>query len=161
MVKNLPLNYDCIFLFTTNIQGKINDDLDSFASVMYKMFPLYNPPVGAENLTEIPTPHKTLHQRFLTISESEPFGPADAADLFGLEPAQKTLNDLAEFKEDDGLNRALNEVVVGSEKEGDNTLFKFTKAKSGDVGFRYGASRRDKKRDRAVGFDSAGRMVYI
>lgn len=131
-----------------------------FADTMYKMFPLYEPPVEAENLTEIPTPHKTLHQRFLTIAESEPFGPVDAAGLFGLEPAQQTLEKLTDFKDDEEAHVKLNKVLVGTERENDRRVFKFTHAKSGSVGFRYGASRRDRKKDRAVGFDQAGRMVY-
>lgn len=130
---------------------------------MYKMFPLYNPPVGADNLTEIPTPSKTLHQRFLTISESEPFGPVDAAKIFQLEPASETLNNLTEVKDHHGHSGDVNlkKVVVGTQKEGDRSVFKFTKAKTGSVGFRYGASKRDRKKDRAVGFDRVGDMVYL
>lgn len=128
---------------------------------MGKMFPLFYPPKHRDNLTEIPTPAKTLHQRFVTISESEPFGPVDAASIFGLEPAQETLNSLSEFKDvSDSPKVKQSEVVVGVQKDGDDTQFRFTKATSGDVGFRYGASRRDKKRDRTVGFDKLGRMVY-
>lgn len=128
---------------------------------MHKMFPLFYPPKHKDNLTEIPTPAKTLHQRFVTISESEPFGPVDAAKIFGLEPAQETLSALSEFENvSDSPKVRHNEVVVGVQKDGDDTQFRFTKATSGNVGFRYGASRRDKKRDRAVGFDKLGRMVY-
>lgn len=128
---------------------------------MHKMFPLYQPPIEADNLTEIPEPSKTLHQRFLTISESEPFGPVDAAAIFDLEPAQQTLNKLSEFVQDsDKPQVRMNEVLVGVQKQGDKAQFRFTKATSGDVGYRYGASRRDQKRDRAIGFDKLGRMVY-
>lgn len=134
--------------------------MKKFASTMHKMFPLYKPPHGADNLTEIPTPHKTLHQRFLTISESEPFGPVDAAQLFDLEPAGTTLEKLSELKEDSEQKVHMNKVVVGKQKQGDDTQFRFTMATSGNVGFRYGASRRDRKKDRAVGFDKQGRMVY-
>lgn len=129
---------------------------------MYRMFPLYEPPLEAENLTEIPTPHRTLHQRFLTIAESEPFGPVKAAELFDLEPAQQTLNKLTEFSSiDEDAKVKLSKVVVGAEKEGDKNVFKFIQSKSGDVGFRYGASRRDRKKDRAVGFDGKGQMLYV
>lgn len=128
---------------------------------MYRMFPLYEPPIEAENLTEIPTPQRTLHQRFLTISESEPFGPVDAAKLFDLEPAQETLNKLTELQShDETSNVKLSKVVVGTEKEGDKNVFKFTQSKAGEVGFRYGASRRDRKKDRAIGFNREGQMVY-
>lgn len=129
---------------------------------MYRMFPLYEPPIESENLTEIPAPPKTLQQRFLTIAESEPFGPVDAAKIFEIEPAQQTLNNLTEFKsEEDSTSVRLNKVIIGAEKTGDKNLFKFTTAKSGEVGYRYGASRRDRKKDRAIGFDRVGRMVNL
>lgn len=126
---------------------------------MYKMFPLYSVQSSPENLTEIPTPHKTLHQRFLTISESEPFGPLDAAELYGLEPASQTLDNITQHIKGDDVKQ-VNTVVVGEEKAGDKAVFKFIQAKAGNVGFRYGASRRDRKKDRRVGFDKEGRMVY-
>lgn len=129
---------------------------------MYRMFPLYEPPVQAENLTEIPTPQRTLHQRFLTISESEPFGPVDAAKVFDLEPAQHTLNKLTEIKEDGSIsNLKPHKVSTANERENDRSLFKFTHSNVSDVGFRYGASRRDRKKDRRIGFDNAGKMVYM
>ena len=31
----------------------------------------------------------------------------------------------------------------------------------GNFGYRYGASRRDRKKDRAIGFDASGKMVYL
>lgn len=127
------------------------------------MFPLFQEKVTADNLTEIPTPHKTLHQRFLTIAESEPFGPVDAANLLKLPVAKDTLSKLSEIVEDSTSTSAVktNEVVVGKEKQGDRTVFKFTSATSGDVGFRYGASRRDTKKNRSIGFDAQGKLCYI
>ncbi|CAN3500929.1 small ribosomal subunit protein mS45 [Diutina catenulata] len=145
-------------------KGKISADMDKFDDVMYRMFPLYHPPTNADNLTEIPTPHKTLAQRFLTIAESEPFGPVDAAKLLDLPVAQDTLHKLTDLDpEEQAAARPHTEktVVVGKEKEGDRTQFKFTKGSIGNVGFRYGASRRDKKKDRAIGFDAEGKMVYL
>lgn len=126
---------------------------------MNRMFPL-KAAKDADNLTEIPTPHKTLHQRFLTIAESEPFGPVDAARLFDLEPAGTTLTKLSELSDDAEKKVHENTVVVGKQRKDDDTQFRFTMATSGNVGFRYGASRRDRKRDRAVGFDKLGRMIY-
>ncbi|ODV78069.1 uncharacterized protein CANTADRAFT_27017 [Suhomyces tanzawaensis NRRL Y-17324] len=142
-------------------ENKIFPDLENFASVMYKMFPLYQPPHGADNLTEIPTPHKTLQQRFLTIAESEPFGPVDAAKILDLPVARDTLEELSQVNTEDSSKEALNKVIVGAQRQGERTAFKFTSRTSGDVGFRYGASRRDKRKDRSVGFDAEGRMVYI
>lgn len=138
----------------------MSQNLEKFSGVMKKMFPLFNPSRTPENLTEIPTPSKTLHQRFLTISEAEPFGPVDASKIFDLEPAQKVLDNLTELKEVDEQKVAMNKVLVGKEKAGDKAQFRFTMATSGNVGYRYGASRRDRKKDRAVAFDKLGRMVF-
>ncbi|EGV64279.1 hypothetical protein PSN45_004044 [Yamadazyma tenuis] len=143
--------------------NKITTDLKQFSTTMYKMFPLFNPPLQAENLTEIPTPSRTLHQRFLTISESEPFGPVDAADIFGLEPASETLTKLTQIQDHSQQNNSvvLNKVLVGKQKEGDRTAFRFSHAQSGSVGYRYGASRRDRKKDKAIGFDRVGKLVNL
>lgn len=137
--------------------------MTKFADIMYKMFPLYQPPVDAENLTEIPMPVKTLHQRFLTISESEPFGPIDAAKVFGIEPAGITLKKLTQVddtKEEIDQSHT-QEVIVGIQKQGDRGLFKFVNAQAGEVGYRYGTSLRDTKRDRAIGYDRAGKAVNL
>lgn len=134
--------------------------MKKFANVMYKMFPLYSASKSPENLTEIPTPHKTLHQRFLTISESEPFGPVDAANIFGLEPASQTLENITQHTTSKETQKHVNNVIIGEQKQDDTAVFKFIQSKSGDVGFRYGASRRDRKKDRGVGYDKEGRLVY-
>lgn len=124
------------------------------------MFPVFNSAKDGDNLTEIPTPHKTLNQRFLTISESEPFGPVDAARVFDLEPALETLEKLTELTNEEIKETKKNKVIVGVQKQGDDSQFRFTLATSGQVGYRYGASRRDTKKNRAVGFDTAGKMIY-
>lgn len=126
---------------------------------MYQMFPLHNSGSG-DNLTEIPEPARTLHQRFMAISELEPFGPVDAAEILNLEPAQKTLDRLSTFSEAVEETVHTQEVVVGEQRAGDKAQFKFLKSKAGEVGFRYGALRRDRKKDRSVAFDKAGKMVY-
>lgn len=137
-----------------------DEELKIYSSVMKKMFPIFDTSKNADNLTEIPAPKKTAHQRFLTISESEPFGPIDAARVFDLEPASETLHNLTDIKEVETEEVKKQRVVIGFEKEGDDCQFRFTKATSGVVGYRYGASRRDRKKDRAVGFDTAGKMIY-
>lgn len=134
--------------------------MEKFSKVMYKMFPLYSAQFESDNLTEIPTPQKTLHQRFLTIAESEPFGPVDAAKIFGLEPASETLENIIQHTTTQETKNQAQTVVVGEQKKDDKAVFKFIEAKSGEVGHRYGASRRDTKKDRAIGFDKGGRMVY-
>ncbi|OBA24352.1 hypothetical protein METBIDRAFT_35415 [Metschnikowia bicuspidata var. bicuspidata NRRL YB-4993] len=141
-------------------KGLLSENLEQFSGVMKKMFPLFNPNKTAENLTEIPTPSKTLHQRFLTISESEPFGPVDASKIFDLEPAQKVLDNLTELQDTSETRVVTNKVLVGQQKAGDKVQFRFTMSTSGNVGYRYGASRRDRKKDRAISFDKLGRMVY-
>lgn len=91
---------------------KINTDVDKMAATMEQMFPLFNPPPPTEsqddsyynyinnnsrreNLSEIPIPSNAKRSRFITLAESEPFGPLDAASLLDLEPAVKTLERLA------------------------------------------------------------------
>lgn len=98
------------------------------------MFPVFNSAKDGDNLTEIPTPHKTLNQRFLTISESEPFGPVDAARVFDLEPALETLEKLTELTNEEIKETKKNKVIVGVQKQGDDSQFRFTLATSGQVG---------------------------
>ena len=135
-------------------------ELERFSSVIKKMLPIYDGTQGGDNLTEIPTQHKTMHQRFLTIAESEPFGPVDASKIYGLMPAKETLESLTEPKEDSEQTTRKEKVVVGQQKQGDRAQFHFKSASSGQVGFRYGAPPRDRKKDRGVGFERSGRMVY-
>lgn len=118
-------------------------------------------PSVQDNLTEIPSPPKTLQQRLLTIAESEPFGPVEAAKILDLPVAADTLTKLSEEHVGEQKSARLNTVIVGSAKSGDRVDFKFTQRASGDVGFRYGASRRDRRKDRSVGFDAEGKIVYV
>lgn len=146
---------------------KIAEDLNRYATIMKRMFPLFKGGYSADNLTEIPTPHKTLQDRFLTIEESEPFGPVDAARILKLEPAEDTLKKLTEFDvehakaQQEELDRKKVDVIYGKRREGEKSLFKFTMKEVGNFGYRYGASRRDRKKDRAIGFDASGKMVYL
>lgn len=133
---------------------------------MKRMFPIFRGGYGSDNLTEIPTPYKTLHDRFLTIDESEPFGPVDAAKILQLEPAETTLRKLTEFdvEETDKIQAEENDkvdVLYGKRREGDRSTFKFIEKEAGTFGHRYGASRRDRKKDRAIGFDASGKMIYL
>ncbi|KAH3664034.1 hypothetical protein OGAPHI_004748 [Ogataea philodendri] len=144
--------------------GKKTPDLATFASVMNKAFPLYDPQEHGENLTEIPIPSETLHSRFVTIAESEPFGPVDAAKEFGLEPAAETLRKVTEEGED-ALNKRrqtrIQKTFVAPMHQGDTTAFKFTDVKVGQVGFRYGKPYRDNRKDRKYAFDNAGNMYAV
>ncbi|RCK66655.1 37S ribosomal protein S35, mitochondrial [Candida viswanathii] len=141
-------------------------DLRRYANTMKNMFPIFAGGVDADNLTEIPTPAKTFQARFLTLEENQPFGPVDAAKILRLEPAADTLRKLTEFNVDqhDKSTHDANapvDVVYGKVREGDRSTFRFVKKTAGTFGHRYGASRRDTKKDRAIGFDGAGKMVYL
>lgn len=96
---------------------------------MKRMFPVFKGGYGADNLTEIPTPYKTLHDRFLTIEESEPFGPVDAAKILQLEPAETTLKKLTEFNVEETDEQQTEDkkvdVLYGKKREGDRSTFKF------------------------------------
>ena len=128
------------------------------------MFPIFNPRNNAENLTEIPIPKETLQSRFLTIAESEPFGPVDAAKEFNLEPAAVTLEKLSEGGEHSLHHEATQTKNDGSfiapMHEGDKYAFKFTPVKVGKVGYRYGKVNRDNRKDRKVAYDAAGNKYY-
>lgn len=147
--------------------GLVSGDLKKMATTMQRMFPVSSSGKLAENLTEIPVPKETLQSRFLTIAESEPFGPVDAAREFGLEPASVTLQKLSEGGEHSShaasaaAGHAASKAFFGPKKDSDRVLFKFTPVKTGQVGYRYGKVFRDNKKDRQVAFDEvSGKMFY-
>lgn len=143
-------------------ENQITEELKTMSQTMYKMFPLFERPLHSENLSEIPVPVKTLQSRFLTIAESEPFGPVDAAKILGLEPAEQTLENLGKTG---GHSTTLKskakakEVFTAKVEENDRYVFKFTKTKVGSVGFRYGTTLRDNKKDRKFSYDNNGKMI--
>ncbi|AQZ13820.1 MRPS35 (YGR165W) [Zygosaccharomyces parabailii] len=146
--------------------NRITSDLKSLSSTLYKMFPVFQPEsnTARENLSEIPVPQKALASRFLTLAESEPFGPVDAAKVLELEPAAQTLEKLGSVGEHAANHKVKvghNHVVYGEVREGDRSILKFTKSRVGKVGHRYGAGIRDNKKDRKIGFNEVGQMVYI
>lgn len=133
---------------------------------LYKMFPVFEPESrkSRENLSEIPVPQKALSSRFLTIAESEPFGPIDAAKVLELEPAATTLDKLSTVGEHSSGHASkpkTRKVVYGELLSNEKSVFKFTDARVGEVGFRYGRVNRDNKKDRKIGFNEVGKMVYI
>lgn len=131
------------------------------------MFPVFKPEHGRmrENLSEIPVPQRALSSRFLTIAESEPFGPIDAAKLLELEPAAVTLEKLSAVGEHSAGHSTKKtdnvKVIYGEVLSGEKSVFKFTNARVGKVGFRYGTVNRDNKKDRKIGFNELGKMIYI
>ncbi|EDO17391.1 hypothetical protein Kpol_1060p47 [Vanderwaltozyma polyspora DSM 70294] len=148
-------------------ENKINKDLRNMSTTLYNMFPLFEPSIDAkrENLSEIPVPPSALKSRFLTIAESQPFGPIDAAKVLELEPASDTLEKLSTIGEHSSGHQTIRKinkkVIYGEMLQGEKSLFKFTEARVGKVGFRYGRVNRDNKKDRKIGFNEAGKMVYI
>lgn len=157
-------------------QGKPLNDVDKMASIMEDMFPLFSPTEGPntttrrENLSEIPIPPKAQQSRFLTLAESEPFGPMDAATVLELEPAVKTLERLTTEGEhassDAGNMKEHNRgkgrrVVYGPVLSGERSQLKVTDVPGHISGFRYGSGNRDNKKDRRIGFDENGRMIYV
>lgn len=146
-------------------EGKITADLRRMGDMMYKLFPVNEKDRARENLTEIPIPKETKDARFLTIAESEPFGPVDAAREFGLEPAAETLRKLSEVGEHAQHTEKENpqhksKTFIAPMREGDRSAFRFTDVKVGQVGYRYGKPFRDMRRDRKIAFDNAGNVVY-
>lgn len=138
---------------------------------MYKMFPLFSTKGSRENLSEILVPEKTLSSRFLTIAESEPFGPIEASKVYNLPPAVDLLKQAAEVgdhsesklskKEETKIKQAyIREKFYFGKKKSDRYTFEFKKAKVGEVGFRYGTTLRDNKKNRKIDFDNSGKMIY-
>ncbi|ANB13504.1 mitochondrial 37S ribosomal protein MRPS35 [Sugiyamaella lignohabitans] len=118
-----------------------------------------------DNMTEIPIPEETRHQRFMSIAESEPFGPVDAAEALGIEPAAVTLEKLTQH---DSIEETSKSSSTKTSKlsffapvlEGERTAFRFTDAKVGEVGYRYGASKDDRRHARKVKYQPSGKMVW-
>lgn len=163
---------------------KINTDVDKMATTMEQMFPLFNLPASIEspdngssyqniinsrreNLSEIPIPSNAKKSRFITLAESEPFGPLDAAAVLDLEPAVKTLERLATEGEhsanhSNSQNKKLHKtrIVYGPVLAGERSQFKVTDVPAYKYAYRYGSGNRDNKKDRRIEFDENGRMVY-
>lgn len=146
-----------------------NADVETMASTMTDMFPLFNPPEGAmnrrENLSEIPVPPKAQRSRFVTLAESEPFGPLDAASVLELEPAVKTLERLAtkgehSAQESNSTTTHRRKIIYGPVLAGERSQFRVTDMPGRQSGYRYGSGNRDNKKDRRIAFDEHGRMVY-
>lgn len=148
-------------------RNMINDNLARMAKTVYQMLPVFEPDktFARENLSEIPVPPKTLNSRFLTIAESEPFGPIDAAEVLELEPAVKTLEQLSTTGEHSQGNKSRSNskktsVTYGELRKGERSVFKFVDTRAEEVAHRYGSGNRDNKKDRRIAFNERGQMVY-
>ncbi|SMN21457.1 similar to Saccharomyces cerevisiae YGR165W MRPS35 Mitochondrial ribosomal protein of the small subunit [Maudiozyma saulgeensis] len=154
-------------------KNMISPALQKMSSTLYNMLPLFQPDIVTtrENLSEIPVPPKTLKSRFVTIAESEPFGPVDAANVLELEPAMKTLERLSTEGEHSAghSNNLKNEqqhkiktkIVLAELRKGDRSRLKFKDVRAENVAYRYGSVLRDNKKDRVIGFNELGHMVYM
>jgi hypothetical protein len=146
--------------------------MQKFEKTMKRFFPFIqeNPQTGApsqpvDDLAEIPVPKETIQQRFLTIAESEPFGPVDAANVLDIEPASQTLENLQAHDSEAGAANELKDnqrhtSFYAPVVEGERRKFQFTDATVGEVGFRYGASRDDRRHGRKVRFSRVGTRHY-
>ncbi|CCF60446.1 hypothetical protein KAFR_0K00900 [Kazachstania africana CBS 2517] len=143
----------------------INPSLQTMSETLYGMFPIFKPTSTRENLSEIPIPSSAKNSRFVTIAESEPFGPIDAANVLDLEPAVKTLQRLSsedeeQVKQDTG-RKSHRRIILGELKRGNRSRFKFTDIRADKIAYRYGSGNRDNKKNRKIGFNEMGQMVYI
>lgn len=117
-----------------------------------------------DNLTEIPIPEETHQQIFQSIAESQPFGPVDAADVLGIEPAAETLKRLTEPQrehQDTQDKKGKGSVsFFGPQYEQERNLWRFTNAKVGRVGYHYGSAKDDRKHGRRVTFNPDGTQAW-
>lgn len=119
---------------------------------------------AVDNLTEIPMPKETRQQLFQSIAESEPFGPVDAANVLGIEPAKTTLEKLTDVESAESTTESRTSKSQRSffapQLEGERHLFRFTDAKVGKVGYHYGSARDDQKSARSVRHKADGKRAY-
>lgn len=131
----------------------------------------FNKQQGQQNLSEVPVPSATRGSRFMTLAESEPFGPIEAAKLLDLAPASDVLAQLQNVVDDHALSAALElqkaqakgdvfDVVKKSEAKPNGVVFRFKKAQVGKVGHRYGAYKDDRKKGRKVAYDRLGNRQW-
>ncbi|ODQ66477.1 hypothetical protein NADFUDRAFT_50397 [Nadsonia fulvescens var. elongata DSM 6958] len=157
------------------VKSELKKDLETMSQQMYEMFPVIGFNRGDsgalttsnDNLTEVPIPAETQSARFVTIAESEPFGPLDAANIYGIEPAAVTLEKLtthenvAEEKESkQKIQNNDSKAIVTDARNSNKTSFTFKSAKVGQVGFRYGAARDDRKKHRKTVYEVDGTSHY-
>ena len=118
---------------------------------------------STDDLSEIPVLEETRSQRFVTIAESEPFGPLDAAKTLGIESASTMLEKLKSTDDHHQLGRTASKekYFIGKQLENEKALFKFIPAKVGEIGYRYGAARDDQKHNRKVKYNTIGQKQYL
>ncbi|KAG5361737.1 37S ribosomal protein S35 [Yarrowia sp. C11] len=126
---------------------------------------------GEQNLSEIPVPSATRGSRFMTMAESEPFGPLESAKLLDLPPAADVVEKLQHVVADHAETAEIEfqkakakgdifDVVNKSQTKPNGVIFRFKKAQVGKVGHRYGAYKDDRKKNRQVVYDRLGNRQW-
>lgn len=117
-----------------------------------------------DELSEILMPNETRTQRFISIAESEPFGPVDAAKVLGIDSATTLLDKITSVDhvhdKDNKTKVSRTDAFIAPQLNGEKAAFRFTAAKVGQVGYRYGAARDDQKHNRKVKYNSIGEKTY-
>lgn len=117
-----------------------------------------------DELSEILMPNETRTQRFISIAESEPFGPVDAAKVLGIDSATTLLDKITSVDhvhdKDNKTKVARTDAFIAPQLNGEKAVFRFSAAKVGQVGYRYGAARDDQKHNRKVKYNSIGEKTY-
>lgn len=152
-------------------ENKITPSLKRLSKTITDMVPRVNYRFQEDNkvrptdeLSEIPMPDETRTQRFISIAESEPFGPVDAANVLEIEPASTLLDKLTSVDHHNQASKSFNDdkkdAFYAPQLAGEKSVFRFSHAKVGTFGFRYGAARDDQKHNRKVKYNSIGQRVY-
>ncbi|KAG5358368.1 37S ribosomal protein S35 [Yarrowia sp. B02] len=163
------------------VDPKYRGDLNKFSTQILEMLPKlrehalagkhYSKPQGQQNLSEVPVPSATRGSRFMTLAESEPFGPLESAKLLDLAPAADVLEEMQNVVSDHSEMAEIEfqkakakgdvfDVVKTSASKPNGVVFRFKKAEVGKVGHRYGAYKDDRKKDRKVTYDRLGNRQW-
>ncbi|KAK9475958.1 eukaryotic mitochondrial regulator protein-domain-containing protein [Lipomyces japonicus] len=138
-------------------ENKLTPDLKRFGRRMFQMLPVTNArlethtgkkPVadvlGIDSTEEIVVPPQTKNDHFIVLEEDAAFGSDDAAQYYGVKPAKDLLESLKSTQFDRKHSYPKGTVST----EDDRFIWKVVPAKAGSVGYRYGASRDDRKKYR-------------
>lgn len=156
--------------------GKLNKNvinLLNYNSMMYNYFPHFqistNTMKDSENLTELPNPlNKSI---FVTLNESEPFGPLDSANLLQRQPAKEILDNLTKEEKvstEDTTHRT--QIIYSKLYERDRFQYKFIneRVRPTDentfihgISNNYGAKKYDNSKYKKLFVDEQGKLQYV
>ncbi|KAK9453208.1 eukaryotic mitochondrial regulator protein-domain-containing protein [Dipodascopsis uninucleata] len=142
-------------------EKKLLPELEQFASRMYSMLPITNArlkatkyggyrrinsidQLGIEATDEVVIPQQAGQSNFNLVEESVQFGSKDAADFFGV-PEAKDLLEVEQKKYEERLAMAKSDTPGAKIYETSRFIWKALPAKSGKVGYQYGAPRDDRR----------------